>query len=116
MESENVHMQTGFDPRTASPAALNQARNASFEEASPAGRRAQGAFALWAAANRLSIDDTNRIIVSEPMQFALKLPDVSGVDIAQAVERASHEVGAWSVYDLLRQPIERLNLIMAVDS
>lgn len=114
MGADNPTMHAGFDPRTASAAALEQARQTSYEGASPAGKKAQGAFALWAAANRIPVEEVNRVIASSHMQFALKLPDVAGTDIAEAAERASLEVGAWKVDDALRQPVEKLMLIAAV--
>lgn len=105
-------MQAGLDLRTASAAALEAARTASYEGASPAGKKAQGAFALWAAANQISLEDTNRIIAHPRMQFALKLKDVGGTDMAEAVDRAAGELGIRAAYDLLRQPYEKLMFIM----
>lgn len=99
-------------------AELAQLRDQLYEGLPVKGKKAQGALVLWMAGlqPRVSGEDIDRIVTHKRVQFELKLPDLNGGDLAEAVSRAASELGAWNIYDALAQPMEKLLLIMAIPS
>lgn len=113
---DKVAMRTTLETGKNAAGQLAQADRDQMYQALPeSGKRAQGGFALWAfGVPGVKREEVDGVIADERVQWELRQQPVDAVELMRAIESAAMKVGAYKIYDALRQPVEKLMLMSVV--
>jgi hypothetical protein len=92
-------------------------RDRLYEALPAAGKKAQGGFALWAfGVDGVKREEVDGIIADARVQAEFRAEPIDSVYLVRAIEEAAMDLGAYKIYDALRQPIEKLMLMSVLRS